>query len=130
MTDVEKLIQQRIELFDTEVALLFEMKDEELANITITPGQFKAYVDAIGQKTVQLDNELKEHILGNHSHYCGRIEGMQMILKLFALMRAPKIPYIFVVNIYTTQHLILVINVVIVVASTFMKMLNSVLNAV
>lgn len=93
MDEIEKIIQQRIELFDAEVALLLEMKDEELAGITITPGQFKAYVEAIGQKTAQIDNELKEHILGNHSYYCGRMEGMQMMLKLFALMRAPKIPY-------------------------------------
>lgn len=94
MTDVEKTIQQRIELCDTEVAPLLEKKEEELANITITPGQFRAYMEAVGQKTFQLDSELKEHILGTHSHYCGRMEGMQMALKLFALMRAPKIPYI------------------------------------
>lgn len=94
MTDIEKIIKQRIELCDTEVTPLLEKKDEELTNITITPNRLKEYMEAIGQKTLRLDSELKEHILGTHSHYCGRIEGMKMVLKLFALMRAPKIPYI------------------------------------
>lgn len=94
MIEVEKIIQQRIELCDVEVTPLLEKTGKELADITITPSQFKAYMEAIGQKTLQLDNELKERILGTHSHYCGRMEGIQMVLKLFALMRAPKIPYI------------------------------------
>lgn len=93
MTDIEKIIQQRIELCDTEVAPLLKKKNEELADITITPNRFKDYIEAVGQKTLQLDSELEEHILGTHSHYCGRMEGMQMALKLFSLMRAPKVVY-------------------------------------
>ena len=94
MTDIEKIIKQRIELCDTEVTPLLKKKDEELEDITVSPKRFKEYLEAIGQKTYQLDCDLKEHILGTHSHYCGRIEGIQMVLKLFNLMKAPKIPFI------------------------------------
>lgn len=94
MTEIEKIIQKRIELCDTEVEPLLKKKDEELADITITPQWFKKYVLAIGQKTLDLDNNLKEHILGTHSHYEGRMEGLSMDLKLFSLMRAPKVSFI------------------------------------
>lgn len=94
MTDIEKIIQKRIELCDTEVAPLLQKKDDEFTDIIITPDRLKEYVEAIGQKTLQLDSELKEHILGTHSHYCGRMEGMQMMLKLFKFMKAPKVPFI------------------------------------
>lgn len=94
MTEIDKVIKQRIELCDTEVTPLLKKTDEELANITITPNQFKEYILAIGQKTLELDINLKEHILGEHSHYKGRMEGAQMVLKLFDLMKAPKIPFI------------------------------------
>lgn len=94
MTEIEKIIQKRIELCDTEVEPLLKNKDEELADITITPQWFKKYVLAIGQKTLDLDNNLKEHILGTHSHYEGRMEGLSMVLKLFSLMKAPKVPFI------------------------------------
>lgn len=93
-TEIEKIIKQRIELCDTEVDPLLKKKDEELTDITITPSRFKEYVLAIGQKTLELDTNLKEHILGEHSHYQGRMEGMQMALKLFSLMKAPKVPFI------------------------------------
>lgn len=93
MTEIEKIIQQRIKLCDAEVEPLLKKKDEELTGISITPNRLKEYIDAIGQKTLQLDSELKEHILGAHSHYRGRIEGMQMALKLLALMKAPKVSY-------------------------------------
>lgn len=96
MTDIETIIEQRIKLYDTEVAPLMRKTDEELnnSNITITPNQLKTYIEAIGQKSLQLDSELEEHIIGDHSYCCGRIQGMQMMLKLFALMKAPKISFI------------------------------------
>ena len=94
MTEIEKIIKQRIELCDIEVVPLLKKPDEELTDIIITPNQLKEYVLAIGQKTLELDNNLKEHILGEHSHYKGRIEGTQIVLKLFDLMKAPKVPFI------------------------------------
>lgn len=94
MTETDKIIKRRIELCDTEVTPLLKIKDEELMGITITPNQFKEYVLAIGQKTMELDINLKEHILGEHSHYKGRMEGAQMVLKLFDLMKVPKVPFI------------------------------------
>ena len=93
MTEIEKIIQQRIELCDTEVEPILKKKDEELTDITITPNRLKEYVDAIGQKTMQLTDEIETPTLSAYDHYCGRLYGMQMVLKLLNLMKVPKVSY-------------------------------------
>jgi hypothetical protein len=93
-TEIEKIIKQRIKLCDTEVAPLLEKKDEELTNITITPKRFKEYIEAIGQKTMQLADEIEEPTLSVYDRYCGRVHGFQMVHKLLNLMKAPKVPFI------------------------------------
>ncbi len=94
MTEIEELIQKRLEVYNIEVLPLIEKENEELSGITVTPDKLKEYIYAIGQNTIQLDSELEEYILGMHSHYCGRMEGLQLVIKLFELMRAPKVSYI------------------------------------
>ena len=94
MTETEKIIQQRIELCDTEVEPILKKKNEELTDTTITPARLKEYIEAIGQKTMQLAGEIKEPILSAYDHYCGRLYGMQMVHKLLNLTKAPKVPYV------------------------------------
>ena len=94
MTETEKIIQQRIELCDTEVTPILQKKDEELADTTITPTRLKEYIDAIGQKTLQLVSEIKEPTLSTYDYYRGQVGGVRMALKLCNLMKAPKVPYV------------------------------------
>lgn len=94
MTEIEKIIQQRIELCDTEVEPILQKKDEELTDITITPNRLMEYIDAIGQKTLQRVSEVKEPTLSVYDYYRGQVNGMRMALKLLNLMKAPKVPFI------------------------------------
>lgn len=93
MVEADEIIQQRIELCDTEIEPILKAPLDELVDLTITPKKLDDYIVALGQKTMRLTSEVVEPTLSQYDHYQGRVYGLQMVYKLLTFMRAPKIPF-------------------------------------
>ena len=93
MKTVEEIIQERLQLFDCEVAPIIQKDVEDLKDITITPQTYKRYIEAFAQKCLQDGIDLDQKILGEYSYYMGKVDGLAAALRLFSLMKAPKESY-------------------------------------
>lgn len=90
--EIDSLIAQRLELFDEEVDSILKAKPEDLKNKSITRSQFEDYINASGQKVLDLAANVKVPTLSTYDHYMGKVAGIQVAHKLISLMVGKKIP--------------------------------------